>query len=246
LATSLHCGVATDRDGPESPPAGCQRDLVKKRIGDRRKGPRFEIVGALSGTLETWQRLKLLNVGAGGALLEAPAPLLSGSRVSGRVTTGGQLRELRALVRRVEPDTAQQRYRVAVEWGQPLAETDALLAIDPSAPRRESMRIADRRKSARIAPRRPSEIEWPTWSTVALLDISTTGLLFTSPVALAVGEKGHIRMRLGDRAFTADVEIRRGQSQGTRHPGYRVGATFSFLDEVSRFALDDFLGDQRA
>jgi hypothetical protein len=89
-------------------------------------------------------------------------------------------------------------------------------------------------------------MEWPTWATVALLDISTTGVLFTSPVALAVGEKGHIRMRLGDRTFNADVEIRRGQSQGSKHPGYRIGAVFSFLDEASRMALDDFLGDQRA
>jgi hypothetical protein len=218
---------------------------VKKRIGDRRKVPRFEIVGALGGTLETWQRFKLLNVGAGGALLEAPAPLLSGSRVNGRVTMAGQLREVRALVRRVDPDASQQRYRVAVEWTQPLADTDTLLAADTTSPR-QHLRIADRRRSARIAPRSPSEIEWPTWSTVTLVDISTSGVLFTSPVALAVGERGQIRMRLGDRTFSADVEIRRGQTQGAKHGGYRIGAVFSVLDEASRFALEDFLGDQRA
>ncbi len=218
---------------------------MKKRIGDRRKGPRFEIVGVLGGTLETWQRLKLLNVGAGGALLEAPAPLLSGSRVNGRLTMAGQLREVRALVRRVDPDEAQQRYRVAVEWAQALADTDALLASGTSSPRRDHSPIADRRRSPRVAPRTTSEIEWPTWSTVALMDISTTGVLFTSPVALAVGEKGQIRMRLGDRTFNADVEVRRGQAQGTKHPGYRIGAAFSFLDEASRMALEDFLGDQR-
>ena len=215
---------------------------MKKRIGDRRKGPRFEIVGTLSGTLETWLRLRLLNLGAGGALLDSPLPLLSGSRVNGRITQSGQLRELRALVRRVEPDGNQQRYRVAVEWGQALAETDALLATDHGA--REPLRIADSRRSARIAPRRSTEIEWPTWSTVALVDLSTTGVLFTSPTALSIGEKGQIRMRLGERPFTAEVEIRRGQ-HGAKQSGYRVGAAFSSLDEASRFALDDFLGDQR-
>lgn len=218
---------------------------MKKRIGDRRKGPRFEIVGVLGGTLETWQRFKLLNVGAGGALLEAPAPLLSGSRVNGRITMAGQMREVRALVRRVDPDETQQRYHVAVEWAQALADTDMLLAAGTSSPRRDHLPIADRRRSARIAPRTTSEIEWPTWSTVALVDISTTGVLFTSPVAVAVGEKGQIRMRLGDRTFNADVEVRRGQVQGTKHPGYRIGAAFSFLDEASRMALEDFLGDQR-
>jgi hypothetical protein len=157
----------------------------------------------------------------------------------------GQLRDVRALVRRVDPDTSHQRYRIAVEWGQALADADTLFAVDTSSPR-QPLRMADRRRSPRIAPRSPSGIEWPTWSTVTLVDISTTGVLFTSPVITAVGEKGQIRMRLGDRAFSADIEIRRGQSQGAKHGGFRIGAVFSALDETSRFALEDFLGDQRA
>jgi hypothetical protein len=48
---------------------------VKRRLGDRRIRPRFEIVGELWGTLETVLRLPLRNVGTGGALFESHVPL---------------------------------------------------------------------------------------------------------------------------------------------------------------------------
>jgi hypothetical protein len=220
---------------------------VKKRIGDRRRGPRFEIVGALSGTLETWQRFRLLNLGAGGALIESTTSLVPGSRVNGRVMICGQLRDVRAIVRRVEPGGAQQRFHIAVEWGQALEETDPVLNAEVVGQRRESARnIQDRRRTIRVAPPTPSEIQWPMWSTIELIDISTTGVLFSSPVALAPGDRGQLRLRLGERSFNAELEIRRGQPNTSTRTGYRVGATFTALDEGSRFTLDDFLGDQRA
>jgi hypothetical protein len=48
---------------------------VKRRLGDRRIRPRFELVGELFGTLETVLRLPLRNVGVGGALFESHVPL---------------------------------------------------------------------------------------------------------------------------------------------------------------------------
>lgn len=48
---------------------------VKRRLGDRRARPRFEIVGELFGSLETVLRLPLKNVGIGGALFESHLPL---------------------------------------------------------------------------------------------------------------------------------------------------------------------------
>ena len=48
---------------------------MKRRLGDRRLRPRFEIVGELWGTLETALRLSLRNVGTGGALFESDVPL---------------------------------------------------------------------------------------------------------------------------------------------------------------------------
>jgi hypothetical protein len=48
---------------------------MKRRLGDRRLRPRFEIVGELWGTFETALRLNLKNVGVGGALFESQVPL---------------------------------------------------------------------------------------------------------------------------------------------------------------------------
>jgi hypothetical protein len=178
--------------------------------------------------------------------MESTTPMLPGTRANGRVAINGQLRDVRAIVRRVAPDGAHRRYQVAVEWGQPLAEADALLAADHVPSRREGTRsMVDRRRSARVTPPRPSEIQWPTWSTIELVDISTTGVLFASPAAMTAGETGQLRMRLGDRTFNADVEVRRGSSTGPKAGSYRVGAEFTALDEASRLTLDDFLGGQR-
>jgi hypothetical protein len=52
---------------------------MKRRLGDRRLRPRFEIVGELWGTLETALRLSLRNVGEGGALFESDVPLATES-----------------------------------------------------------------------------------------------------------------------------------------------------------------------
>ena len=48
---------------------------MKRRLGDRRNRPRFEIVGELNGTLETVLQLPLRNVGIGGALFESHVAL---------------------------------------------------------------------------------------------------------------------------------------------------------------------------
>jgi hypothetical protein len=50
-------------------------DTVKRKLGDRRIRPRFDIVGDLWGTLETVLPLPLKNIGRGGALLESRVPL---------------------------------------------------------------------------------------------------------------------------------------------------------------------------
>ena len=52
---------------------------MKRRLGDRRNRPRFEVVGELWGTFETVLRLPLKNVSVGGALLESHVPLAAES-----------------------------------------------------------------------------------------------------------------------------------------------------------------------
>lgn len=44
---------------------------MKRRLGDRRGRPRFEIVGELWGALETVVGMPLRNIGRGGALVQS-------------------------------------------------------------------------------------------------------------------------------------------------------------------------------
>lgn len=52
---------------------------MKRRIGDRRGKPRFEIVGDLWGSIDTTSSMLVQNLGRGGALLESPLPLVAES-----------------------------------------------------------------------------------------------------------------------------------------------------------------------
>src|SRR3954465_15357321 len=54
-------------------------DSVRRKMGDRRIRPRFDIVGDLWGTLETVLTLPLKNVSRGGALIHSHVPLPSQS-----------------------------------------------------------------------------------------------------------------------------------------------------------------------
>ena len=48
---------------------------MKRRLGDRRTRPRFEIVGDLWGTLDTVIDMPLRNIGRHGALVQSTVPL---------------------------------------------------------------------------------------------------------------------------------------------------------------------------
>lgn len=52
---------------------------MRRRLGDRRTKPRYDVVGSLSGTLEAVLRLPLANVSPRGALFESHIPLPPGS-----------------------------------------------------------------------------------------------------------------------------------------------------------------------
>ena len=82
----------------------------------------------------------------------------------------------------------------------------------------------------------------PEWSTVKVLDISVSGVLFLAPERMAAKAKGQLRLRLGDNSFVGDIEIRRSDRHQTPSGGYRVGATFTSLADGSRASLEDFIG----
>jgi hypothetical protein len=222
---------------------------VKKRIGDRRFRGRFEIVGTLPGTLETWQRSGIRNLGPGGALIESPVALPAGSRISGRLSLRGQIRDVRGEVRHVSPGESTQdgvRYLIGIQWTEAVIGLNGLLAGEPIIQRRGTPRQGvERRQAPRLVAGNDVEITRPAWTTVQILDISTTGVLFEAPDSLDVGQQGQLRVRLGDQIFAAEIDVRRVDKRPSSSKGHRAGAVFSALDETNRATLERFIGTAR-
>lgn len=90
----------------------------KSRLNDRRGQVRFEIIGPLWGTLEMPQRLVLRNIGQGGALLEAPLPILLDTVHEVQLSFEGHVTNAQAQVRHVTKLTAagEERYLIGFEF----------------------------------------------------------------------------------------------------------------------------------
>jgi hypothetical protein len=91
---------------------------MKRRIGDRRSKPRFEIVGDLWGSVDVSTSLTLRNLGRGGALLESSVPLAVESVHSVMALADGQSLPLQMRVRHTTPAPAsgEGRYLLGVEF----------------------------------------------------------------------------------------------------------------------------------
>jgi PilZ domain len=217
---------------------------VKERIrGDRRTKNRFEVVGALPGTLETWHRHRVRNLSPGGAMVESAVPLPPGSRLTGRLLVQGSQRDIKAEVRYVHEDgegAGSVRYLVGLAWADGTRPMDDVLADGAATP--TSPGQVDRRQWPRVPPADGTEMNRPEWSTVQVLDISVSGVLFLAPERIAPKTKAQLRLRLGDSSFTGDIEIRRSDRHQTPSGGYRIGATFTTLADGSRASLEDFIG----
>lgn len=92
---------------------------MKRRLGDRRIRPRFEIVGELWGTLETVLRLPLRNVGMGGALFESHVPLPAESihRLTWKCADRETVVQVRVRhARPVESADGERSYLIGIEF----------------------------------------------------------------------------------------------------------------------------------
>jgi hypothetical protein len=216
---------------------------VKERIrGDRRIKNRFELVGTLPATLETWHRHKVRNLSPGGALVESSVPLPPGSRLTGRLSFQGSHRDVKAEVRYTQPEAGSgaAKYLIGLAWADGTAPMEDVLTA--GTPPRTQPTEKDRREWPRVLLADGTEMNRPDWSTVTVLDISVSGVLFLAPDRIAAGSKGQLRLRLGDNSFVGDIEIRRSDRHQTPSGGYRVGATFTSLAEGSRASLEEFIG----
>jgi hypothetical protein len=92
---------------------------VRRRLGDRRIRPRFEIVGELWGTLEAVLQLPLRNVGMGGALFESHVPLAPESihRLTWKCDDRETAVQVRVRhVRTLESADGERGYLIGVEF----------------------------------------------------------------------------------------------------------------------------------
>jgi hypothetical protein len=104
-------------------------DVVRRKIGDRRIRPRFDIVGDLWGTLETVLQLPLRNVSRGGALIHSHVPLPSQSVHRLAFNADGHDVSVPVRVSHVDTQTSaegERTYLIGVEF---LAAQPALLEL---------------------------------------------------------------------------------------------------------------------
>jgi len=243
MATCLHFAAAAARPIP-----AFGRHAVNRRAGDRRVRKRFEIVGTLTGTLETWQLLAVRNLSATGALVETRTPFAAGDRINGRVLFQGRGREVRGEVRRVTTrrgEKGEKWYPVVFQWTGTVEQMDELLAAHPRDEEGANGQDVERRRSHRVNSLGRAEIGQPRWTTVDVLDISGSGVMFVSRESLTVGEKARLKVRLGEHSLTAEIEVRREDTFARDRNEFRVGASFVALDEAARVLLEEFVGDRR-
>lgn len=82
-----------------------------------------------------------------------------------------------------------------------------------------------------------------TWP-VQLLDVTMTGMAFSSPYGLEVGRTLLVRTALGREAFAGEIRVCWSRQRGPLHSvwhRFEIGAVFLPLEDSSRSALESFL-----
>ena len=97
----------------------------------------------------------------------------------------------------------------------------------------------ERRKHPRLPIETGEAAIMPISLSVRILDISLAGVLVQSRQPARQGDRGRLRLALGGRPFTADVEVRRVTS-GTGDNDYRIGVAFVGLSTEGRTMIERF------
>jgi hypothetical protein len=106
---------------------------TRRRLGDRRNRVRYEIVGQLWGSLETFEPMEVHNISRGGALVETHLPLSADSVQRLRLVAEEQALDLQARVAHVsqrQDVTAPENFLVGMQFvGLPPAAVDYIDGI---------------------------------------------------------------------------------------------------------------------
>jgi len=211
---------------------------MRDRGGDRRAYARFEIMGTLAASLETWRRMLVRNLSAGGVSIATEDPYSVGTTLRGRLSVRGHVWDVQGEVKRVaESTTEEDGYTAGVAFKGQEIPMNELMGL-PQAPL-DSSAGPNRRRGERVECAGDADLAVPAWTTVSLKDLSVGGTMFVSPVVVGVGTSGSLRARLGDRAFSAEVDVRRVAA--VPPASYSVASSFASMDEESRRNLAAFL-----
>jgi len=89
----------------------------------------------------------------------------------------------------------------------------------------------------------PLDVSFPA----QVLEINVSGVLLESKTAMAIGERGELRARVGNRSLDVAVEIRHVSPETHSRGGlrYRLGAAFVAMTVEQRMLLLELLGVER-
>jgi len=93
-------------------------------LGDRRRRPRFEILGALWGTLDLNEPARVIDISSSGALIESTEPASVRSTQFVRIVVAGTEIATEAYVRHIRPVAEQgtrPRHLIGLELVSPPA-----------------------------------------------------------------------------------------------------------------------------
>jgi hypothetical protein len=102
----------------------------------------------------------------------------------------------------------------------------------------------ERRGRPRLMPDEDLRLSLSVLLEVELIDLSTSGLMFSSEVELTIGHRLQVVTLLGGEPFSAWVDIRRAERESPLSPEARrcrYGAAFVAIEEKSQRNLRRFL-----
>ena len=98
---------------------------------DRRSHMRFQVVGSLPGSLQANERLRLLNLGTTGALVEGAVPLPADAEYQMQLVLPSHVSDATVKIRRVTPvalGAGPARYHIGLEFLALTTEAEEAIA----------------------------------------------------------------------------------------------------------------------
>jgi hypothetical protein len=102
--------------------------------------------------------------------------------------------------------------------------------------------FVERRRSPRVPIGSGATVVRPVSFAVRLLDLSSDGVLLSSPDPIPPGSTPRIAVRLGNRPLEAEIDVRHvSRDRDPLVGGYRVGGRFVALGPQAQRAIDSLL-----